>query len=573
MTANIINKNILQRLTAQWQLNRQPIDPVVLRLIEAMSYELNKIYDHIDGIESRLLDDVTQTLLPTISQSLAHGLLAATPYRNYADVTEFTSFEAVNQLTFSALHNARLIHANVKIMANEQGIVQEGVRLLPEVRILLLGIETLARPSDWKNVSIFVDVPSKSGLEKSYILKQLSNAHIWLNDSLMQVRKGVHAAHSEPALQAVQAIYSPHFWTIDTIEQQLYPQLKTKNILNQHFETTGLSKAAILHQLALLPDAIADGQFTWLTIVLPQMLHLDVNDIEIKFNVIPVVNRKLQRERFLATQNSFGLQCFPIQPTATFVGIHEVRHEFSGEKLPFRPFGAPLTDTLTYTLRKNMGGKDKYHTWKRLMYLFALLREEYQQQEIVQHVGNLPLEDVHFLLGEQMTVADAPHLPIVYVLIDSADAQADYEIQFWTTDGADANDLQPNTSLTTTTNCFESENIYLIAATKGGTNLPNKTIRLEKLRQSLLNRHGKLVTEQDIISFCESKLSELIERVELRGTIGLHPRFGRGLTRMHEIVLTPKDNTVAWDLICVELTALLEQQSVSTIPFKVILKD
>jgi hypothetical protein len=125
-------------------------------------------------------------------------------------------------------------------------------------------------------------------------------------------------------------------------------------------------------------------------------------------------------------------------------------------------------------------------------------------------------------------------------------------------------------SLTTSNSDLETNSIEFVTTTEGGMDAPNELSRMETLRGMLLRR-DRIVTKEDVKSFCREELREQILGVVVRSVIGQDPRFQFGMTRLTEVVLTPNPNVEVenWESVCNRLQLMLEEQSFSAVPFKV----
>jgi hypothetical protein len=617
-TAQSIYQNILRRAADEWGIETddaeksigQNFDPLVRFLAGACAHELESVYAHLNETELRLQDRLSRLLLPEYLQHPrpAHALVTAAPYRHLLDMDETLSLlrktDEGETFAFAPIQPTRLIEADLKVVVAEGQILDLRKKSIPRLKsdkmepdtfsTLLLGIETPLMSSEWQGISLCFDLKNSVDIsEKTRFFQHLSQAKIELNGHSVSVQSGfphVEATMTqelngdERTRHRVRMAYQHRFltiWAPQNAEMLLQPP--TERVLRGHLSHYRLSEAAVTAQLNLVGEKINESVLTWLKIQLPRALG--IRDLEarlsIRFNVFPVVNRRLcgihQGEHFFVQNNS--IKCVHIQPEEPFAGIRVVRNESVHQNLTFRPFSQfRESSEPTYTIRYGgAGSRDNYRAWQRLAYLSGVLRDEYKQQEWIQKAGTaLSLEEMHQLLGKKISAIDSKQETFqdIYILLHSGFSGngTRFRVEYWTCRGAAANRIMAQSSLTTSNSDLETNSIEFVTTTEGGMDAPNELSRMETLRGMLLRR-DRIVTKEDVKSFCREELREQILGVVVRSVIGQDPRFQFGMTRLTEVVLTPNPNVEVenWESVCNRLQLMLEEQSFSAVPFKVII--
>jgi hypothetical protein len=615
-TAQSIYQNILRRAADEWGIETddaeksigQNFDPLVRFLAGACAHELEGVYAHLNETELRLQDRLSRLLLPEYLQHPrpAHALVTAAPYRHLLDIDETISLlrktDEGETFAFAPIQPTRLIEATLKVVVADGQVLDFGKKSIPRLKsdktaldpftTLLLGIETPLMTSDWQGISLCFDLKNSVDIsEKTRFFQHLSQSKIELNGKAVSVQAGFPHVGATVAQQLngdertrhrVRMAYQHRFltiWAAQTTEIAIQPP--TERVLRSHLSHYRLSESAITAQLNQVGDKTNESVLTWLKIQLPR--SLGIRDLEsrlsIRFNVFPVVNRRLcgihAGEHFFVQNNA--IKCVHIQPNEPFAGIRVVRNESAHQNLTFRPFSQFRESTEpTYTIRYGgAGSRDNYRAWQRLAYLSGVLRDEYKQQEWIQKTGtSLSLEEMHQLLGKKIAAVDAKQTAFqdIYILLHSGFSGngTRFRVEYWTCQGAAANKILAQSDLTTTHSDLEADSIEFVTTTEGGMDAPDEISRMETLRGMLLRR-DRIVTKEDVKSFCREELREQILGVVVRSTIGQDPRFQFGMTRMTEVVLTPNPNVEVenWESVCNRLQLMLEEQSFSAVPFKV----
>jgi hypothetical protein len=615
-TAQSIYQNILRRAADEWGIETddaeksigQNFDPLVRFLAGACAHELSGVYAHLNETELRLQDRISRLLLPEYLQHPrpAHALVTAAPYQHWVDIDETLSLlrktDEDETFAFAPIQPTRLIEATLKVVVADGQILDLRKKMIPRLKsdllkpdtftTLWLGIETTVLPSDWQGVSLCFDLKNTiDSSEKTRFFQHLAQSKVWLNGQLVSVQAGLPHVEATMAQQLngeertrhrVRLAYQHRFitiWAAENMENIL--QQPTERCLRGHLAHYQLSETAVSAQLNQVDDKIKESVLTWLKIQLPTSVNVYdlAARLSIRFNVFPVVNRRLcgihAGEHFFVQNNA--IKCVHIQPDEPFAGIRVVRNESAHQQLTFRPFSQfRESSEPTYTVRYGgAGSRDNYRAWQRLAYLSGVLRDEYKQQEWIQKAGNaLSLEEMHQLLGKKISTMDAQTEAFqdIYILLHAGFSGngTRFRVEYWTCRGASANKILAQSDLTSNCSDLETNSIELVTTTEGGMDAPNELSRLETLRGMLLRR-DRIVTKEDVKSLCRAELGAQIMGVVVRSAIGQDPRFQFGMTRLTEVVLTPNPNQEVenWESVCQRLQLMLEEQSCSTVPFKV----
>jgi hypothetical protein len=617
-TAANIYHSILLRAADEWGVEYEDVerdigqqfDPVVRFMAGACASELERVYQHMQGVEERLQQRLARVLLPEYFHlpQPAHALATAMPADETVQIEETTAFvketEEGGAIAFSPLWPMRLLPAAIKVAATETRLLQLQRRAslrrgaeAPEEEFsrILIGFELPEPPADWKGASLYFDWKGGSGIqtERASLLTALVQCKCLLDGRETGVFNGLPGASllledylngNERLQNQVRTRYEPHFLTFADSEISPAEPKTAQEYLPAWFARFNNSD----------PDTDADPvpieqgagkPLHWLEIQLARPLTLPNIDahLDLRFNVFPVVNRRLcgagnGEHHYL--QNT-SIKWLHLQPEEDFVSIRRVYEEQPPEYslFTFKPFADFREDNSpSYTLRHGGVGRwDEFNAWQRLAYVVAILQENYQHQELIQKAAaSLSLEDIHHLLGKKIAETGVAQNPVrdIYVLLHSGSTGGlRARVEYWTSQGVRANGIAAKSALVCKSKLaanLENDSIELITAASGGRDPLNAPEQMDAMKSALLSR-GRIVTREDVQVFCREFLRDKLAGLSVRDGVGTDPRFDFGMTRVLDVHLQPAAAAEKedWDGICRQLKRLLEQRSSSSIPIRV----
>ena len=84
------------------------------------------------------------------------------------------------------------------------------------------------------------------------------------------------------------------------------------------------------------------------------------------------------------------------------------------------------------------------------------------------------------------------------------------------------------------------------------------------------SRRGRIVTEEDVKSFCRESIGEDLGKIEIKQGVEIDRRPTGGIKRVLEVWLHfTKPNTEGLDDICREIESSLQEQAVGIVPYRV----
>ncbi len=588
----------------------QQFDPIVRFMSGALASELERVYRHLDDTESRLQKRLARVLLPEHYHLPvpAHALATARPSSESLIIDEITVFETEfaeddrTNICFTPVFPQKLLPAEVKMIATEKRLFSLGKRTKQrrksrsaegeEVSRVFVGFSAADLPVDWQGATLFFDLKSGDDAEKDTFFSAVPGSRVRLQGIELQPRKGIaqneliledYLNGNEKLQRQIRAYYEHHFLTFADSEiegitpesardflQKKFAGTKTEKEFTEYFKSAGTAAESLLYRLEI-------------DLAYPVSISNPATSLTVRFNVFPVVNRRLNGdkpgEHHYLRNNS--IKWIALKPEEDFLAMRRVYEEKPPEYslYTFKPFADFKEERKpSYTLRHGGVGRwDDYNAWQRLAYVVSILQDNYKHKELTEAAaGALSLEDVHRLLGKRISktaVAEKPTRDIYVLLHAGVAAGMRVRTEYWTSRGEEANDISAKTIL----RCIskhksepEEETSCLLTAAGGGRAPLDSTQQLYALKSALLSR-DRIVTREDVKVFCQSFLQEKAADIKITDGVGIDPRFNFGMTRLLEVNIRPATSAIKedWGSLCRQIQKLLEAKSTSALPIRV----
>ncbi len=622
ITADQIYQSILHRAADEWGVEYEDVerdigqqfDPIVRFMAGACASELERVYQQIHETEGRLQQRLARVLLPEYFHlpEPAHALATATAASDPVAIDETTAFfhdlgEKKGDLAFSPLFPMRLVPGEIQVVATPERVLDmeqraplsKGKEKNTENRVgkILLGIELKTPISDWRGMALYFDLRGRSTdeSEKARFFSALSRSKCFLNNRELKLVSGLPATEliiedylngNERLQTRIRARYERHFLTFDEENFQTDAGAPPQVFLPHWFQQNQLAQAAIDKEVGRMGKD-QKKNLVWLEIHFGRPVEIAqlTSRLTVRFNVFPVVNRRLcgsgSGEHHFLQSNS--IKWLHLQPAESFVAMRRVFEEKPPEYpvFTFKPFAEFREESKPgYTLRMGgIGRWDDFNVWQRLAYVIAILQENYGHQELIQKAAaTLSLEDVHSLLGKKIAESAGEQKPVsdIYILLHTGiKSGMRVKTEYWTSVGTAGNGIAAKTALKCTSKeCgeLEKDSVELISVSEEGADPRNPTEQLDAMKASLLSR-GRIVTREDVKTFCRVHLKERLAEVTIRDGVGTDPRNDFGMTRRLDVILMPSPKSIQedWEAICNQMQGLLEQKSSSNVPINVCL--
>jgi len=181
------------------------------------------------------------------------------------------------------------------------------------------------------------------------------------------------------------------------------------------------------------------------------------------------------------------------------------------------------------------------------------------------------------LFSQQMTREQIPYLII------RSNSKAHWQnvfINYWSTCGADANNIKAGNVLHVYKgSTLRNNQVLLVTATVGGRDRLSTTESVLAYKSALLSKE-RLITTEDIKTFCHFKLGERVKKIEVKKGIMVHPDQQKGFMKTIdvEIEIKRKDYLEMMENGEVNfwvdsLKLLLEEKSAAMLPYRVFIQQ
>ena len=541
-------------------------DPVVKLLLEALSNEVYMLGEDFTAIETRLLEKTARILTPGILTSPfpAHGIVHAYPIEPCYQITResgmyyesdsLTRKLSTGSVSFYPACDTLLHKADVKYMVcddllyriaptlEKTMIARTETRMPP--RTVWLGVAVDESISDLEDFSFYLDFPN---LMESYEYLLLLPCTEWsVEGKPVVMERGIHERTTIPEEptraffqnydvmsvidREVMDIYSKHFLKVS----QSFPfdsswKKNLPDILRSCF------KEAVLEKM--------QDKLVWVKIQFPAHFTPEVlEELHAGINIVPVENKTLH-EQTTPLEDTFRVVPLRTGNHESLLSVHSVK---DSDGKTYHELLYPEKDSTesngTYSIRK--GGCERFdsRSAKELLgYLSDLLDDETHAFHAVSSIKLQALTtQMEQLMAQMKQTADSMNesreTPY-YLMIDQLSGKGQITVKYWTTNCEVGNRIQAGVNLSpNATTYLDSKTLALVSTTYGGKQAPKNREQIDIYKYGFIS-HGRILTQNDIASFCKKELGELLVRTEIRNGVEISPMPHEGLVRTKEVHL------------------------------------
>jgi hypothetical protein len=594
-----IKNRMIKKAASLWGVRPNEIetsfDPLVTLLINACASEIAKISSEINNSQTRVTEQLIQLMTPETLYGArpAHAIAYTEPISTeYAITPEHLLYynkriksssadQAVKNIFFSPVQESKLIDACIThILCEKDAYEIDGKSMssiietankeisLPSSTVYL-GIKTDHEKIHLKDTSLFFEILDVEDRDLFYY--HLQQASFYYNDSLLNVSSGYMDSHNSEHLD-LESIFSHIPNKTRNIDNEV------KKIYEKHFIT--IKSDISLHRNSNVPEEITkfigDGDFqnvNWIKIVFPKVINGAIlKNLFCSFNAFPVLNRKLENVSY---QLKDYIDIAPLSTIDLFLDIKTVSNT-DGQLYNLRENDAEKDQKGTYVIRRdNVGKLDSRKAKEYLLHLIELLKDEsaafsvYGSDFLQKNVSKLNQNIATLekkVLDMSKTVEETNYLSVKpYKKKDLL------LIEYWTTNGKEANQIKPGSSLHIYkgSELKQKKGIFLTPTFQGKDNLTMEE-RLYAYRRALLSRN-RIVTKEDIKALCYELCSNKLKNVTIRKTFKTNIDANKGLVPSIEIILLPNPlvqvSDFEWSSIKSNILSILEKQSLNVFPY------
>lgn len=572
------------------------IDPFVRLLMEALSTELYKAYNEIQTTESRILEKITRLLTPELyvsphpAHAIAHlrinepGQVLDAHNQFYHQQRIATREEGILDaeypVVFTPLGNTPLVDGDVRYLATGDNLygfndarnklfVAAAQRSLPRQH-LWIGLElNPAEMPEELNCYLHFNIDAED-----WVYSLLASADWSVQDVPLELRGGLsfRQKNSQSSEESVFADYEIIKLIEKDIEAHYQRFFVTIRNLPEIYKNSDpyLLPSVLSNAFPNLQGLVSGKRIVWIQVAFPSYFTPELLEhLYVSVNAFPVVNRKLQHQYHSLRDIN---KIIPIIPESHehFLSVASLTDDRGREyhALPFRASGENGYYSVKY------GGTERFDerdAQEYLSYLSELLRDEVASfaaygKDFVKSIVSDLNKKIRLINQKAQTDANRYREVPTYVMVEPIDAQpANMEIQYWITNSTLANNIRSgNELLRLQTSLMITKSPVLLTHVSGGRDKLKPYDRLNAYKYTLTTRN-RIVTYEDIKSFCRLHLGNKITNVEVRRGVAAGVRGHHGILATTDIILQPAEGITSareWELICVELKEQIAVRSI-----------
>ena len=284
-------------------------------------------------------------------------------------------------------------------------------------------------------------------------------------------------------------------------------------------------------------------KLVWVKIQFPAHFTPEVlEELHAGINIVPVENKTLH-EQTTPLEDTFRVVPLRTGNHESLLSVHSVK---DSDGKTYHELLYPEKDSTesngTYSIRK--GGCERFdsRSAKELLgYLSDLLDDETHAFHAVSSIKLQALTtQMEQLMAQMKQAADSMNesreTPY-YLMIDQLSGKGQITVKYWTTNCEVGNRIQAGVNLSpNATTYLDSKTLALVSTTYGGKQAPKNREQIDIYKYGFIS-HGRVLTQNDIASFCKKELGELLVRTEIRNGVEISPMPHEGLVRTKEVHL------------------------------------
>lgn len=608
MRQDRIKDRVLKRAARSWGFSdvemETSFDPVVSMMLNALSYELEKVAHELEDSKTRVVERVLEIMFPEVTAGVkpARAILHALPIENNMKVSLQNQMMAsrrihniynplapiTKEIALSPTLEVKLSSAEVKYVAYERNLfeisnlfykdaIRDYKHSLPS-GIVYMGIE-LKNPKDLEldDLMLYIDIKNTHQKEMfHYYLKQMK---CFQDDVQIAVEEGYNVpinnidieniinrnyTHLSEIMQEINEFYFDNFYT-------LKGSLKHKPINEysdeyKHFEPITNRN---------------DNPIIWVKMVFPESLIPQILDnVSFTANCFPVINKK--KHIINKTLGNFLSYIALETDNNIYLDVDTVIDGFNNH-YEIKEFKDGVIEEGNAVLRT--GGVSRFDSRSAselLQNVLDLLKDESSSfAGLGKDFMNSSLVEINQLLAsvEQQAKESSfsknndPYL-MIKPKIDESIGKS-FAIHYWSTCAEEGNDIKAGTVLQSKEDMlFVSKEAVLVTNTVGGMNKQNNKDRILAYRNALLTR-GRIVTFADIKAFGFNHFKSCITDIRIeKGTrkeISVKAGFSRTVDIYLQVNPVEKDHLseTEWDYLCDSFMKQLKNRSSNVFPYRI----
>ncbi|MET3027820.1 hypothetical protein ABXT06_14170 [Flavobacterium sp. UW10123] len=612
MRQDRIKDRVLKRAARSWGFSdvemETSFDPVVSMMLNALSYELEKVAHELEDSKTRVVERVLEIMFPEVTTGVkpARAILHALPIENNMKVSLQNQMSAnrrihniynplapiTKEIALSPTLEVKLSSAEIKYVAYERNLfeisnlfykdsIRDYKNSLPS-GVVFLGIElTNPKVEEIEDLMLYIDIKNIHQKEMfHYYLKQMK---CFQDDVQIDVEEGYNVpvnnidieniinrnyTHLSEIMQEVNEFYFDNFYT-------LKGSLKYKP-LNEYSSEYKCFEAVTERN---------DNPIIWVKMIFPESLIPQILDnVSFTANCFPVINKK--KHIINKTLGNF-LSYIALETDNNFyLDVDTVIDGFNNH-YEIKEFKDGVLEEGNAVLRT--GGVSRFDSRSAselLQNVLDLLKDESSSfAGLGKDFMNSSLVEINQLLAsveQQARESSFSKNNDPYIMIKPKFDESlgkSFAIHYWSTCAEEGNDIKAGTVLESKEDMlFVSKEAVLVTNTVGGMNKQNNKDRILAYRNALLTR-GRIVTFADIKAFgfnhFKSYLTDIRIEKGTRKEISVKAGFSRTVDIYLKINATERNylSTTEWDYLCESFIKNLKNRSSNVFPYRLFIEE
>ena len=581
-------------------------DPIVKLLLDACSYEIEKISGDMEASHARMIEKMVEVILPDalIGIRPASGILHAQPNDKEYMLPSKKHFVTAKRITnpqtqvtetvtmsFSAIGQFALKNCAVRFMAANQKLFQlrdawykdvilPAKQASSEAHTIWLALEVKEGLNSLKGLNLYFDIRSEHQKELFFTL--LKQVRCSIQGHEVRLKEGMsdeaqftelnidevsdnHFRYNQKVCNHIYKLYQKHFLHLDSFPEGGIAALTTlPDELVQQFGETELKQKA-------------PGNFVWVKMEFAPGLQSDfLESIFCNVNCFPVINR---RQHDLSYKTQKFINIIPIDNKDYFFDIKSI---VGGNAYEYHKRNLTTSDDLNdgeAILRSaGVGRFDSREAKETINYLLQVIRDETSTfSEIGGEAVAGRMKELHQVIArieDQMKRFQHRGSSCYIMLKPKTDFETVF-VEYWSSQGKIANDIRMGTRFQQENGSeLQNNSMVLLSSTYGGKDKLNLEEKLNLFRKYLLSK-DRIVSAEDIKIVCTQLFGNALKRVDVKK--GVMTGLGKveGFARCIDVFIylqtshgLPKDEI---DYLINDLDVQLNSQSTAMFPYRIFL--
>ena len=607
-----IKDRVLKRAARSWGFSdvemETSFDPVVSMMLNALSYELEKVAHELEDSKTRVVERVLEIMFPEVTSGAkpARAIMHASPLENNLHVS------LQNQMTVNKrIHNiynplaptikavalsptleVKLSSCEVKYIAYERNLykisnlfykdaVQDYKHTLPSGEVYL-GIElSTANAVELEDLMLYVDIKNTHQKEMfHYYLKQMKCFH---DDQEIKAQEGYNVPLNN---LDIESIINRNYSNISEIMQEVnefyYDNFYTLKGTIKHKSISEYSPEYKCFEEVTNNNG---NPIIWIKMVFPESLIPQILDnVSFTANCFPVINKKLHK--ITKTLGNFLSYIALDSDSDIYLDVNTVIDPFNNH-YEIKEFKDGVIEEGNAVLRT--GGVSRFDSRSASELLqnvldllkdesssFAGLGKDFMTSSLVE-INQLLASVEQQAKEKSFSKNNDPYL-MIKPKADESEGKS-FEISFWSTCAEEGNDIKAGTVLESADDLFfVSKQAILINNTVGGTNKQNNKDRILAYRNALLTR-GRIVTFADIKAFGFNHFKNCITDIRIEKGTRKEISVKAGFSRTVDIYIktNPEEkqhlSNSEWEYLCDSFMKQLKNRSSNVFPYRLFIEE